>query len=93
MSNKDYEYLSRKGEILKAIAHPIRLSILRDLVENGEKRVSDLETGVKVPMATVSQHLAKMSYAGLFKKRRNGTEIYYSLINDDRIVEMIKTYL
>ena len=93
MANKDYEFLSRKAEILKAIAHPVRLSILRDLVQHGEKRVSDLETSVEIPMATISQHLAKMSYAGLFKKRRNGIEIYYSLVNDDKIVELIKSYL
>ena len=93
MSNKEFDYLSRKAEILKTIAHPVRLSILRDIIKNGEKTAGDLETVVKLPPASVSQHLTRMSQIGIFKRRRHGTYIYYSLIDDDNIVELIKAYL
>lgn len=93
MSKKDFDFLSRKAEILKAIAHPVRLSMLRDLVENGEKTAGDLETAVKLPPASVSQHLTRIGHTGILKRRRQGTYIYYTLINDDRVAELIKAFL
>lgn len=93
MSNKDYNFLCRKAEVLKAIAHPVRLSILWDLIENGEKRASDLNTIIDMDAASVSQHLTRMNNIGLFKKRRNGTEIYYSLVDVDGIEKMMKIFL
>lgn len=93
MSNKDYNFLYRKAEVLKAIAHPVRLSILRDLIENGEKRASDLDTTIDRTPASVSQHLTRMNNVGLFKRRRKGTEIYYTLVDVDGIEKMMKIFL
>lgn len=93
MTTKDFDFLVRKAEIAKAISHPIRLSIIRDLALNGPKRVSDIETGIEIPLPTVSQHLARLKYAGLLKKERKGVEIYYSLREEEKITEMVKKYL
>ena len=93
MSNKDYLFLEKKAEVLKAFSHPVRLSILRDLALNGEKRVSDMETNSDIPLATVSQHLVKMYNTGFFNKRRNGIEIYYSLKDDKVIKEFVEIFL
>jgi DNA-binding transcriptional ArsR family regulator len=93
MIKKDFDYLTRKAEVLKALSHPIRLSIIRDLIENGPKKVSDLNTGKEVPLPTVSQHLTKLRYAGLVKQKRKGVEIYYSLKNDDLVTELVQAYL
>lgn len=93
MSKNDYSYLQRKAEILKAIAHPIRLAILRGLIKNGPTNVNNLETCVDVPTATVSQHLTKIRYAGIVTKKRKGTYIYYDIVDEDKVVEMIKSFL
>ncbi len=93
MNEKDFAYLTRKAEILKAISHPIRLSILRGLIKNGATNVNQLETGVEVPMATVSQHLTKIRYAGLITRKRKGTYIYYSIKDTDGFLDMLKTFL
>ncbi len=93
MSKNDYNYLARKAEILKAIAHPIRLAILRGLIKNGPTNVNNLETCVDVPTATVSQHLTKIRYAGIVKKQRKGTFIYYDVVDEESVVDMIKSYL
>ncbi|MFA6619292.1 MAG: metalloregulator ArsR/SmtB family transcription factor [Candidatus Neomarinimicrobiota bacterium] len=93
MSKNDYNFLQRKAEILKAIAHPIRLAILRGLIKNGPTNVNNLETCVEVPTATVSQHLTKIRYAGIVTKKRKGTFIFYDIVDDDGVINMIKTYL
>ena len=94
MSNKDYEFLYRKAEILKSIAHPIRLAILKGLVENGPTSVGKLETGgINVDTAVVSQHLNKIKSIGILKSKRKGTSVFYSINDVDGIVELIKTFL
>ncbi len=92
-NGKDYEILERKAEILRAIAHPVRLSILRGLVKNGATPVKELETCIDVHTATISQHLTKIRYAGIITKKRKGTYIYYSIKDTDGIVDMLKTFL
>ena len=93
MNKTDFAYLSRKAEILRAISHPIRLAILRGLIKNGPTNVINLETCVDVPTATVSQHLTKIRYAGIVSKERKGTYIYYSIKDEDGLVDMLKTFL
>lgn len=93
MGNSDFEVLQRKSEILKAIAHPVRLAILRGLIKNGPTRVIDMETGVDTCAATVSQHLAKMYYVGILSRKRKQTQIFYSLVDKEGVVDMLKTYL
>ena len=93
MKNNDYDYLQRKAEILKAIAHPIRIAILRGLIKHGPTNVNNLETCIEVPTATVSQHLTKIRYAGIVSKKRKGTYIYYDIVDDDNVVDMIKAFL
>ena len=48
---------SRKIEILKVIAHPIRIMILEELLK-GVKCVSDLEDFLSIRQPNVSQHLS-----------------------------------
>lgn len=93
MNKNDYANLTRKAEILKAISHPIRLSILRGLIKNGATNVNNLETGIDVPMATVSQHLTKIRYAGIITKKRKGTYIYYSIKDNEGLIDMLKAFL
>ena len=94
MSNKNYEFLCRKSEILKAISHPVRLAILKGLMENGPTCVGDLETGREdIVTAVVSQHLNKIKSVGILKSKRKGTSVFYSLNDVDKIVELIKAFL
>lgn len=83
--------LEEKASILKVIAHPIRLCILRGLSEEGENNVSYIQGCLDVPQSTLSQHLAKMRMAGIVKDERRGTEVYYSLANEEvkRIIKLL----
>ncbi len=73
----------RKADILKAIAHPVRLCIVRGLLETGECKVTDMQQCLDVPQSTVSQHLTRLKAAGIVEGKRNGVEIYYYLVNED----------
>lgn len=73
----------KKADILKAIAHPVRLCIARGLFESGERKVTDMQHCLEVPQSTISQHLTRLKAAGIVEGRRDGVEIYYYLVNDE----------
>ncbi len=85
----DRKLFNEKADLLKLIAHPIRLCILKGLVENGENNVSFMQSCLDVPQSTVSQHLAKLRTAGIIEDNRRGNEVYYK-IKDDEVVNIIK---
>jgi len=72
----------QKSELLKALAHPTRLCIIKGLIEK-ESNVTNIQECLDLPQSTVSQHLSKLKAAGIIKGERNGLEISYQVINDD----------
>lgn len=83
--------LEEKAEILKALGHPIRLCIVKGLLEQGENNVSYIQDCLDVPQSTLSQHLAKLKAAGIIDNERKGIEVYYRVSNMEvkRIIETI----
>lgn len=90
---KDLEMLEQKAEILRAIAHPVRLCILRGLFRQGNSSVSNMQTCLDIPQATTSQHLAKMKAVGIIKGKRKGTQIIYTLTKVADIDKLVKSFL
>ena len=86
----DYMKYNDIAELLKVLAHPIRICIVKNLLENGECNVSYMHTCLKVPQSTVSQHLQKLRYAGIIQGTRNGVEINYK-IKDKRMGKLINS--
>lgn len=72
--------LERHAEQLGALGHPVRLSVLRYVVQGGEDGTpaGDLQAKLDIPASTLSHHLDRLSAAGLLEARREGTFIYYS---------------
>jgi DNA-binding transcriptional ArsR family regulator len=77
--NTDMSQLTEAADLMKAIAHPVRLCILRGLLEQGECNVSHIQACLELPQSTVSQHLAKLRQAGIVTPVRHGVEVYYSV--------------
>lgn len=77
------------AEMLKSIAHPVRLCILKGLLEKGECNVSHMQSCLGSPQSTVSQHLQKLRAAGIIEGRRKGLEIYYRVC-DERVAALMK---
>lgn len=77
------ELFNEKSEVLKALAHPIRLCIVHGLIEEEGRNVTTMQNCLNAPQSTVSQHLGKLKAAGIIEGRRNGTEINYYVVNED----------
>lgn len=77
------------AEMLKTIAHPVRLCIIKGLLEKGECNVSYMQSCLDTPQSTVSQHLQKLRASGIIEGRREGVEIYYK-VTDERAIKLMK---
>lgn len=77
--------------LLKALAHPVRLCMVRGLIERGRNNVSYMESCLDLSQSGISQHLSKLKAAGIVKGTREGNEIYYELCNEQ--VKQIVTLL
>ncbi len=75
----DENLYQAKSEILKALAHPIRLAIL-DVLRDGEQCVCDIASAVSAERSNVSRHLAVMTHAGVLTSRKEGLMVYYKLL-------------
>jgi DNA-binding transcriptional ArsR family regulator len=73
------ESLGEAAEILKALAHPVRLRIIQ-LLAKGELCVKSLEQVLGIPQPSVSQHLSRLRYAGLIESERRGHLVCYRLV-------------
>jgi DNA-binding transcriptional ArsR family regulator len=72
--------LDRHAEQLSALGHPVRLSILRFVVQAGSEGAAagEIQSRVDLPASTLSHHLKRLVAAGLLKTKSEGTFHYYS---------------
>ena len=68
----------REAALLKALAHPTRLWIVKQL-EDGEHCVCEFVDAVGVNFSTISQHLAVLKAAGIIVDEKRGQSVYYRL--------------
>lgn len=85
----EYREIEHLSELLKSIAHPIRLKILC-LLQEQEMSVGDLRNAVQTTSANVSQHLSILRSHGIIDFRKDANFIY-NRIADTRMTELIKT--
>jgi len=78
MAGGDMEAYERQAEILKVLAHPVRLQIL-DILRDGEQCVCHIEAVLKLRQAYISQQLMTMRKAGLVVDRKTGLRVYYRI--------------
>ncbi|MBU3190785.1 metalloregulator ArsR/SmtB family transcription factor [Clostridium bowmanii] len=88
--DKDYIKYNDIAEVFKVLAHPIRLCIVKNLLENGECNVGYMQNCLEIPQSTVSQHLQKLRGAGIIQGRRHGLEINYK-IKDQQMGKLINS--
>ncbi len=74
---KIHESAVHKANILKALAHPVRVQIFEALAV-GEKTVGELVLITGEKDANTSRHLAVLRAAGLVSTRKDGLNVYYS---------------
>jgi DNA-binding transcriptional ArsR family regulator len=72
--------LERHAEQLAALGHPVRLKVLRRVVQAGPDGAAagDIQAHVDMPASTLSHHLKRLVDAGLLTTRLDGTYHYYA---------------
>ena len=72
--------IDRHAEQLSALGHPVRLTILRFVVQAGAAGAAagDIQSRVDLPASTLSHHLKRLVDANLLNSRSEGTFHYYT---------------
>jgi DNA-binding transcriptional ArsR family regulator len=81
--------LEDAAELLRALASPVRLSIVLELCATDERCVHELVASLAAPQPLVSQHLRVLRDARLIRGRRAGREVRYSL-SDDHVAHIVR---
>lgn len=68
----------KQAEVIKAMAHPLRIAIA-DFLKNGEQCVCDIAEHIGSERSNVSRHLSVMVGAGLLEYHKEGLKVIYSL--------------
>ncbi|MEK6263481.1 MAG: metalloregulator ArsR/SmtB family transcription factor [Clostridium sp.] len=79
--DNDYQQYTEIADLLKALAHPVRICIIRGLMGKGSCNVSYMQGCLNLPQSTVSQHLQKLKSLGIIKCSRNGLQVNYEIAN------------
>ena len=76
-----------KAEFFKALAHPLRISIL-DALHDGELTVNEISQRFAVEPANASQQLAVLRNKNIVAARKEGANVYYS-VSDKAILVLL----
>jgi len=76
---RDKEKLSQHAAELAALASPVRLAVLRHVVQGDPEgtAVGELQRVLDIPWSTLSHHLDRLSSAGLLSSRQDGKFVLY----------------
>lgn len=87
----DKAALQRSADLLKALAHPARLCIVKMLMDGQCRTVGAMELCLPLSQSGVSQHIARLRATGIVTGERNGNEICYSLADEraKAVVELL----
>jgi len=87
--------LHTSSEVLRAVAHPLRMKILEFIDRNEEINVNKIYNTLGLEQSITSQHLRILRQADLVSTEREGKYIHYS-INYDKLnnaVDSIQHFL
>ena len=81
----DAELYRIKAELCKTLADATRQMMIAEL-RTGEKTVGEIAEAIELAQPAASHHLAVLRSRGVVKARRDGPNVYYSLV-DPKIAE------
>ncbi|HDR90169.1 MAG TPA: transcriptional regulator [Bacteroidetes bacterium] len=85
------EQLERAANMLKAIAHPMRIAILNYLEEGKKLTVTEIHELLNIEQSTTSHHLGILKDKGVLASQRDGKNTYYFLKHNNlsQIIECV----
>jgi len=71
--------LEQNSDCFKALGHPVRLAILRLIVQGPQEGTpaGEIQATIGIPASTLSHHLACLAESGLVLVEREGTTLRY----------------
>ncbi len=81
--------LENAAEMLKAIAHPLRIAILNYLDGGGKKTVTEIHESLDIKQSVASHHLSILKNKDVLQSSRDGKNIYY-YIGHDKLSTLIE---
>lgn len=78
----DQSRLQYSCELMRALAHPLRLKILEFIDKNEESHVNTIYNTLKLEQSITSQHLRILRMAGVVSAEKEGKFITYSINYD-----------
>jgi len=73
------ETLEKAAGMLKALAHPVRISIIGCLEDGRKRTVTEIHKQLGIEQSTASHHLVIMKDRGVLSCKREGKNIWYYL--------------
>lgn len=78
MSNTTpFKVLDKSAEILKVMAHPVRLAIIEILIIEEQLSVTEIYQKLDIEQSVISYHLKNMRLVNLVVSTRKGTKVFY----------------
>ena len=77
------------ADMIKALAHPSRMSIMCLLCHNKKLTVKCIYKELNLQQPVISRHLGILRNAGLVKRIAEGAQTFYEVSNNDKYVKHI----
>ena len=77
------EQLEKAANMLKAIAHPMRIAILEYLEDGKQLTVTEIHEYLQIEQSTTSHHLGILKDKGVLGSKREGKNTYYFIRNEN----------
>ena len=78
LTKKKQLLFEKQAEIVKAMAHPLRIAIV-EFLKDGPQCVCDIAEYIGSERSNVSRHLSVMVRAGLLEYHKEGLKVIYKL--------------
>jgi len=78
LTQKEKLIFQARADILKAMAHPTRLWIIKQL-ETQELCVNEIVNRIDADFSTVSKHLSILKNSGIIASDKRGKQVFYHL--------------
>ncbi|MEE9437405.1 MAG: metalloregulator ArsR/SmtB family transcription factor [Saprospiraceae bacterium] len=82
------ERLNYSSELMRALAHPLRLKILEYIDSQGAINVNKIYNTLKIEQSITSQHLKVLKMAGVVHAEKKGKFVTYNI--DYKVVNKAK---
>ncbi|UYX55593.1 metalloregulator ArsR/SmtB family transcription factor (plasmid) [Bacillus thuringiensis] len=86
---KNPNELERVAGVVRALAHPVRLQIVHQIIKKTSLNVSELQRYLAIPQPTVSQHLGRLKLHKVVAYERKGLEVFYR-VDDEKVKQALK---